>query len=204
MPFIKGHVVTQETREKIGRAHKGKIVSEEARKRMSKSLSGRKLSPEHVEAIRRARTGYRLSTETKARIGFANRRDISYSDGYKYVKRPGHPFGKGPTGKMLEHRVVMEEHIGRYLCPGEVVHHKNGDRGDNRIGNLRLFATNSSHMKAHGSGRRCLTMEQAREIRGKRAEGMVLRELAEEYGIDRSSIGKLCNNKTYPELVAVL
>jgi hypothetical protein len=40
-----------------------------------------------------------------------------------------------------QHRVVMEEVIGRPLKPYENIHHKNGDRADNRIENLELWNT---------------------------------------------------------------
>lgn len=42
-----------------------------------------------------------------------------------------------------EHRVFMEEHIGRPLQTDETVHHINGVRDDNRLENLELWT--SSH-----------------------------------------------------------
>lgn len=56
---------------------------------------------------------------------------------------PGHS-----RGRMLEHRFVMEQNIGRHLEANEVVHHINGKLDDNRIENLELM-THNEHARMH-------------------------------------------------------
>lgn len=61
--------------------------------------------------------------------------------GYIMVVAPGHPNAYS-SGSILQHRLVMAEHLGRPLTDDETVHHKNGRRDDNRIENLELWSTN--------------------------------------------------------------
>ena len=68
-------------------------------------------------------------------------------NGYIDIYNPTHPY-KNKRGYVCEHRLVMEQHIGRYLKPDEEVHHINGKKDNNRIENLQLV-THEEHMKLH-------------------------------------------------------
>jgi hypothetical protein len=75
-------------------------------------------------------------------------------NGYVMIHCKGHPNARKHTHYIFEHRLVMEDSLGRFLLPTEVVHHINGVKNDNRIENLQLFDSNGEHL-AHELKGRC-------------------------------------------------
>lgn len=69
-------------------------------------------------------------------------------EGYVSVLAKDHPFADC-QGRVLEHRLIMERVLSRYLGPIEVVHHINGITSDNRPENLRLFKNSGEHTNFH-------------------------------------------------------
>lgn len=96
--------------------------------------------------------GHKLKEETKHKISVAKlKKGIGHkkkrSDGYIAIYFPDHP-KSNKDGYIMEHDLVMECYIGRWLKKEEIVHHINHKRDDNRIENLKLM-TFKEHAKLH-------------------------------------------------------
>lgn len=118
---------------------------------------GKKRGRQSEESIRKTilnRKWYHHSSKTREKIGnilrgrvYPERRGKnnlhwrggrqSSGNGYVYLLKRDHPFSD-KRGRILEHRYVMEQKIGRYLRPDEIIDHINCIKHDNRIENLQI------------------------------------------------------------------
>lgn len=74
------------------------------------------------------------------------------SRGYIYNYAPYHPYAHRHR-YVLVHRLVMEQELGRYLLPTEVVHHIDGNLENNELSNLYLFNCQGEHCGFHNRER---------------------------------------------------
>ena len=118
------------------------------------NVAGKRLGKPHTEASRKkmsvARKGKQLREKSSQWKGGAY-----YRGGYKYVMIALLPeSARGFAEKMvkgnyiLEHRAIAAVKIGRFLEKGEVVHHLNGKKADNRPENL-IVVSRASHSISH-------------------------------------------------------
>jgi hypothetical protein len=135
-------------------------------------LKGSKHTEEAIQKMREIKLGKIASEETRKRMRDASTGELNprwnggkYIDGDGYISTysPDHP-NASCDNRVLEHRLVMEKFLSRYLTPTEIVHHSDGDKTNNSIKNLVLFPSVSEHMIYHHTQRteekeRCIKNE---------------------------------------------
>ena len=115
---------------------------------ISESRQGMKLSPEHRAKVIKSLALYQKGKNNPAWKGGRVTKEGGGRKGNYYimVKFPEHPKAM-KNGYVLEHRLIMEKSLGRYLNENEFVHHINGIGKDNRIENLQLMQTQRHYGK---------------------------------------------------------
>lgn len=78
---------------------------------------------------------------------------IENAQGYLMLYEPTHP-AANRSGRVLEHRWVMEQHLGRFLKRTEQVNHKNHDPRDNRLENLEILSPSDHARETNGHTQR--------------------------------------------------
>ena len=169
--FQIGHSVPQWIKEKIRKETKGKHFSPKTEIKKGQKLAlgvkrskkfreevGKRTKGKHLSPKTEIKPGQHLSKLTEFKKGVVQPKMEKSSNwkggkskdlkGYILIYQPQHPNSK-KSGYILEHRLVMEKYLGRYLQRKEIVHHKNLDKGDNKIENLFLFPNDRLHTYFH-------------------------------------------------------
>jgi DNA-binding CsgD family transcriptional regulator len=137
---------------------------------IKRAMSNKDRGLRHAEKIKRlsleglngAQIARKLKTSPETVYAIAKREGIEITDnfhkgyittwaGYRMFRKPNHPFADS-KGYVREHRLVMEDYLGRYLEEDECVHHIDGDKGNNSIENLELMLI-EDHVKLHHTGK---------------------------------------------------
>ena len=123
---LSNNVISEETRIKISHANTGKRHSEEAKRKMSES------------AKLRERATLDKMHETNLAIGrYLPLGETRVHNGYVQIKVAHH---QGQRNWRPEHRVIMENILGRILERSEHVHHLDGDTLNNKPENLVVLS----------------------------------------------------------------
>jgi hypothetical protein len=85
----------------------------------------------------------------------------------------------GKSKQVLEHRHIMEQHLGRKLLSTEHVHHKDHDGLNNALDNLELVSARD-HQRIHLMGTKKWPSDEGAKLR---EEGWTIEQIADKYGV---------------------
>lgn len=116
------------------------------------------------------------------------------TDGYNMVYIPSHPHAS-KEGYVMEHILVMEEALGRYIREDEEVHHINHIRDDNRPENLQVMTKKehaSYHLKERHRNHQINYRKQAVRNITTGETFVSCKEAAKKYGVAPTNISRAC------------
>lgn len=81
-------------------------------------------------------------------VTLAPRSGLQHSNGYILILKPDHPMANR-RGYVKRANLVWEENTGQVVIPPALVHHKNGNKGEDFFENLEYFHSDLEHQLAH-------------------------------------------------------
>ncbi len=122
--------------------HRGKSIELIAKEsKVSSATIRRRLKESGKITIKQRRKGKHSTNWKGGKVKY---------DGYWKILTPNHPRADS-SGYVYEHVLVMEKKLGRLIIKGEIIHHIDGNRGNNEIENLFLCKDTGTHTNIHRS-----------------------------------------------------
>lgn len=143
----KGQKMTPQQRWHVAQGHLGQETWNKGKKTglvpKTAFKKGHAVTKEWQEAFKQGRVGFKKGY-TPWNKGLSPEKQPGYKsgkqktgNGYIMLLLPRHPYAD-KRGRVAEHRYIMEQHLGRYLNPDEIIDHINEITDDNQIENLQI------------------------------------------------------------------
>ena len=116
----------------------GKKHSEETKQKIREKHIGKKLSPEHRAKV----------IKTLSSSGDQTGENNHNWKGGRVLTEEGYILVRTENSYKKEHRLTLEQQLGRQLKSNEEVHHLDGDKSNNDIRNL-IIVSSLDHQKIH-------------------------------------------------------
>ena len=126
----KGHKFSDEHNRKISIALTKRVWTKVMRNKISVAMKGHIFSKERNRLVAIGLKGNKNNWQGGR---------VVTSSGYVAIRKPEHPFAWKGSGYIFEHRLVMEQKLGRFLNKNEVVHHIDENKKNNSIDNLEIL-----------------------------------------------------------------
>jgi len=149
---------------------------------------------------RRFRLGHVARLQPKGRSALRWKNGTTRQRGYVLVQMPHHPRANKNTGYVRRSIIVVEQALRRSLRPDEAVYHRNGQRNDDRLENLRV-----ARRRAKGLTNAAITEIQqllsrladrpARPGPNRQPDRLSIRIIAKQFGVSNTTVVAIRDGK---------